>query len=153
MYYFLLHSLLLWPLYMCYVFEYYNYIPLRKCVSQLSAANVDNPDTIQENPVEVESLAKKLEAMTTNPNLLPFGYGERSLTDMFWFPSFGVDKSLRAEVWKSGKFSRIKARRPDGSEICWSLCNHCGMVYKGSTLPAGLEKHKCDCRCGLAPNS
>ena len=35
----------------------------------------DNPDTIQENPVEVESLAKKLEGMATNSNLLPFGYG------------------------------------------------------------------------------
>jgi len=146
------------PLYACYVFEAYNCNPPPKCVSQVSAAHADNPFTIQENPVEVESLARKLEAMATNAKLLPFGYGEHGSMEerqilQFLFPSIGVDKSLRAEVWKSGKFSRIKARRPDGSEICWSLCNHCGMVYKGSTLPAGLEKHKCDCSCRLAPNS
>jgi len=53
----------------------------------------DNPDTIQEDPVEVESLAKKLEGMATNPNLLPYGgeyfgwynyYYLISCTDQLW---------------------------------------------------------------------
>ena len=33
----------------------------------------DNPDTIQVDPVKVESIAKHLEAIATDPNLLPYG--------------------------------------------------------------------------------
>jgi len=107
------------PLYECHVFEDYNCNPHPKCVSQVSAADVDNPDTIQVDPVKVESIAKHLEAIATDPNLLP--YGERqdhnAYPSWFRFPSIGVDKSLKAEVWTSGLFSRIKARLPDGREI------------------------------------
>ncbi|KAL6846993.1 hypothetical protein ACP4OV_022846 [Aristida adscensionis] len=119
------------PLYRCEIFEVSNsYDPRPKCVSLFDPTGYDLVP-LQADP-ETESFAQYLEAMGTNPNLLPF---------------------VEHQDYKKEKFQTIRARGPDGKDIKWSICNHCGMVYKGIPNKAVQDNHKCKCGCNLAPNS
>ncbi|TVU24076.1 hypothetical protein EJB05_26472 [Eragrostis curvula] len=122
------------PLYRCYVFEDMdNYNPRPKCAplpSFMDILNKEQKAILDVDPEQVESRAEILEAIASNPTY--FSLLEHHDYNPYGLPrSSGIasdtNRHLRADVWKD-KFTRIKARGPDGKEYTWSICNHCGMT-------------------------
>ncbi|KAL6622499.1 hypothetical protein ACP70R_032378 [Stipagrostis hirtigluma subsp. patula] len=147
------------PVYKCSVFEDKdNYNPRPSCIplaSSFTDISRKEPEPLPVDPAQVESRAKELEAIASDPNF--FSILERQDYNPYGLPpSSGIasdtNRNLRADVWNE-KFTRMKARSPGGKEYTWSICNHCGMVYKGSTTTKTLGAHKCGCGCKLASSS